>query len=53
MKKTSYTMLVSAGLASGAETYRRVWVDANGEYFVKVNGETRNVTFAKNYFIKD
>lgn len=53
MKKTKYTMLVSAGLAFGNEKYRRVWQDENGNYFVKVDGELKNVTRAKEYFIED
>ena len=53
MKKTKYTMLVSAGVGSGTEKYRRVWVDDNDNYFIKIDGELRNVTHAKDHFIKD
>lgn len=52
MKKTNYIMMVSSGFVSG-EQYRRVWQDENGEYFVKVDGELRNVTHCKPYFIAD
>ena len=52
MKKTNFTMLVSAGFFK-CETYRRVWEDDNGNYFVKINGEVRNVNHAKEWFIKD
>jgi len=53
MKKTKYIMLISAGVGSGTEKYRRVWEDDNGNCFVKVDGEIRNVTHAKQYFIAD
>ena len=53
MKKTEYTMLVTAGVGSGTEVYRRVWQDSNGDYFIKYNGEVRNVNHAKEQFIKD
>lgn len=53
MKKTNYTMLVSAGVASGTEKYRRVWQDENGNYFIKIDGEYRNVNHAQNNFIAD
>lgn len=52
MKKTKYSMLVSNGFFSN-EIIRRVWQDDKGEYFVKYNGEIRNVTFAKKDFIED
>ena len=54
MKKTKYSMLVSAGLAGGSgEKWRRVWQDENGNYFVKIDGEVRNVNRAKRYFVED
>ena len=53
MKKTCYTMLIGAGVGSGTEKYRRVWKDENGNYFVKVDGEYKNVNHAQNYFIAD
>lgn len=52
MKKTNYTMLINAGFYKN-ETYRRVWEDENGNYFVKVKGEWINVNHAKDWFIKD
>lgn len=51
MKKTNYTMIVEASYTTA--TYRRVWKDENGEYFVKHNGKIKNVTFAKEDFIED
>ena len=53
LKKTEYIMKVKDSCCYGAPIYRRVWVDENGEYFVKCDGELINVTFAKNDFIKD
>lgn len=53
MKKTKYTMMTSAGVGSGTEKYRRVWQNENNEYFVKIDGEYKNVTFAKEMFIAD
>ena len=52
MKKTCYTMMVSSSFV-GNEVYRRVWVDEDGNYFVKHQGEIRNVNHAKANFIKD
>lgn len=52
MKKTNYTMMVSSSFC-GNEKYRRVWKDENGNFFVKVDGEYRNVNHAQNYFIAD
>ena len=51
--KTKYIMLISASLAYGNEKYRRVWQDESGNYFVKIDGEWRNVNRAKEYFIQD
>lgn len=54
MKKTNYSMLISAGLAGGTtEKWRRVWQDENGNFFVKVDGEMRNVNHAKKHFVAD
>ena len=44
-------MLAISGM-SNANTYRRVW-EKDGRYFVKMNGEIRDVTFAKSSFIRD
>lgn len=52
MKKTNYTMMVSSSFC-GNEKYRRVWKDENGNFFVKVDGEYKNVNHAQNYFIAD
>lgn len=52
MKKTKYTMLVSAGFCN-QEKYRRVWEDENGNYFVKVDGEIKNVNHATKWFVED
>jgi len=52
MKKTKYTMMVSSSFC-GKENYRRVWEDENGNYFVKIDGEIRNVNHARKDFIKD
>lgn len=51
MKKTEYSMLVSAGFYKN-EIVRRVWVDEKGHYFVKYNGEFKDVTFAKENFLR-
>lgn len=53
MKKTKYIMIVSSGVGSGTEKYRRVWQDENGNYFVKVDGEVRNVNSCKEYFVAE
>ena len=53
MKKTRYQMKVRDSYCYGAPIYRRVWVDENGRYFVKYNGEVNDVTFAKDSFIAD
>ena len=53
MKRTEYTMKVRDAYCYGSPIYRRVWIDENGEYFVKFEGELHNVTFAKDSFIKD
>lgn len=50
MKKTNYKMKVRDSFCYGAPIYRRVWIDENGEYWVKDNGELNNVTHAKNSF---
>ena len=52
MKKTNYIMMISSSFC-GQEKYRRVWKDENGNFFVKVDGELRNVNHAKRYFIAD
>ena len=52
MKKTVYTMLVSAGFYKN-EIWRRVWQDDEGNYVVKVNGEWVNVNHAEKSFVKD
>lgn len=52
MKKTNYMMLVSSNFCSN-EKYRRVWEDENGNYFIKIDGEVRNVNHAKAHFIED
>lgn len=52
MKKTKYILLVACGII-GTEYYKRVLIDNHGEYFIKINGEARNVTFAKKHFIVD
>ena len=53
MKKTQFTMMVSSSQTYSKATFRRVWQDDNGDYFVKVDGQLRNVTFAKDSFIPD
>lgn len=53
LKKTEFVFMTSFNYTTFKETYRRVWQDENGNYFVKVNGELRDVTKAKNDFIKD
>lgn len=53
LKKTNYTMKVKDACCYGTPIYRRVWIDENGEYFVKFEGELKNVTFAKNGFMPD
>lgn len=50
MKKTEYIMKVKDSFCYGAPIYRRVWVNENGEYFVKFEGQLNNVSFAKNSF---
>lgn len=45
-------MLVGSSFC-GQEKYRRVWEDDNGNYFVKIDGEIKNVNHAKQYFIAD
>ena len=51
MKKTEYQMKVKDSVCYGAPIYRRVWIDENGEYFVKVDGKLWNVSSAKNGFV--
>jgi hypothetical protein len=51
MKKTEYKYITRT--TNGYPVYRRVWVDENGEYFVKDEGRIWNVTHAKNDFISD
>lgn len=53
MKKTEYKMKVRDAYCYGSPVYRRVWVDENGEYFVKFDGELSNVSFDKNTFIRE
>lgn len=53
LKKTRYSMKMKDSYCYGAPTYRRVWIDENGEYFVKFEGQLNNVSFAKNSFIAD
>lgn len=50
MKKTEYTMVIVN--MNGANTVRRVYADENGNYFIKVNGEVRDVTRFKNEFLR-
>lgn len=50
MKKTQYTMVIVN--MSGANTVRRVY-EENGKYFIKINGEVRDVTERKNDFYRD
>lgn len=51
MKKTDFQMLVIASM-NGANIYRRVYIDENGRYYIKYNGEVRDVTEKKAYFIR-
>ena len=51
MKKTKFMMMVSSSFC-GHEKYRRVWTDESGNYFVKIDGEARNVNHAQRYFIE-
>ena len=53
LKKTNYKMMVRQSYCYGAPVYRRVWVDENGDYFVKDNGELCNVTHARKGFMVD
>lgn len=53
MKKTKYIMIVSSGVGSGTEKYRRVWQDEKGNCFVKIDGKISNVNHAKEFFIED
>lgn len=53
LKKTKYSYMTSFNYTTFKETYRRVWQDENGEYFIKHNGEWKNVTNAKDRFIED
>lgn len=53
MKKTNYRVMMRQSYCYGAPIYRRVWVDENGEYFVKYEGELCNVTHLKNGFMPD
>jgi hypothetical protein len=50
MKKTEYTMVIVN--MSGANTNRRVY-EENGKYFIKINGEVRDVTQLKKDFYRD
>ena len=53
LKKTEYSFMVSWGMNCYNGIWRRVYVDENGNYFVKYNGELKDVTHAKKDFIKD
>ena len=51
LKKTNFELAV-AEKAPWELIYRKVWQSEDGEYFVKYNGETINVTNKKDNFIK-
>lgn len=49
MKKTPYEMCIC--ITNSGSVWRRVW-EKDGRYFVKYNGETRDVTKYSNTFCK-
>lgn len=49
MKKTEYKII--ARTVNGYPIYRVVFIDENGEYFIKDEGKIWNVTHLKNDFI--
>lgn len=51
MKKTEYEMMVNFNLESYAKKTRRVWED-NGRYFIKLDGDLRDVTDLKYLFFR-
>ena len=53
MKKTNYSIMVRDSVCYGAPIYRRVWVNEDGEYFVKFEGNIWNVTSRKYGFVPD
>ena len=52
MKKTNYSYMVSWGMNSYNGIWRRVY-EQEGKYFVKYNGEVKDVTSAKSEFVAD
>ena len=52
MKKTNYSFMVAWGMNCYNGIWRRVY-EQGGRYFVKYNGETKDVTEKKNDFIID
>lgn len=50
MKKTEYTLVIVN--MSGANSVRRVY-EEGGKYFIKINGEVRDVTALKRDFYRD
>lgn len=50
LKKTEYTMVIVN--MSSSNTVRKVYTDGNENYFIKVNGEVRDVTHLKNDFYR-
>lgn len=53
LKKTEYSFMVSWGMNCYNGIWRKVYTDNNGHYFVKYDGEIKDVTFAKESFVKD
>ena len=53
LKKTEYSFMVSWGMSCYNGIWRRVYVDEAGRYFVKYNGELKDVTDAQQSFVKD
>ena len=52
MKKTNYSFMVAWGMNCYNGIWRRVY-EQDGRYFVKYNGETKDVTEKKSDFIID
>lgn len=45
--------MISFNYTTFKETYRRIWQDENGRFFIKYNGEIIDVTSAKDKFLED
>ena len=54
MKRTNYSVLAGSGFFT-RETWKRVYVDADGNRYIKVNGEYKCIEGTKclEYIVKD